>query len=529
MLSHLRYLILLLLLVLSNFIAAQRKGFFEEMQALIIERKGSYEEAVNRDDSSSMINALHELGRLNNRVLNFAESIDYFSQSLKLSELRADTSNLIRNYESIGSIYRTFRRDDTSLSYFENALNMTKILVLRGELDSLILLRSYKKMASLHRNFGNNDTFQSYLDSAFVINSRMALSSKDVLDLKIEEAFLLYSLGSIEMAIDSLRKIEGVFQNTRPFSKPTDLSPLMSIYAKLAGAYDELDDYEMALAYYQKGIKIADSINLHFGHQAYLYQFMASLQFRNGFETEAYQNLNKSLSFQNKYFSAKGLTGKKLLDIKTDYLDRLEANEKQLIKQELVIAQQNNEVLWTRSIAAIAVLLLVVGVLVMMNNNQKTRARAEKKMLERESERKQIEAQTLIDQKNRELTSFTLKLIEKDEIISRAAEVLEANPQNQSKDILNSLRGSSVNNWEEFNQRFVSVNPDFYHRLTKEFPNLTSNDLKICALIKLNFSNKEMSQLLGISQSSVNMARYRLRTKMNLEREANLTSVIASI
>ena len=63
----------------------------------------------------------------------------------------------------------------------------------------------------------------------------------------------------------------------------------------------------------------------------------------------------------------------------------------------------------------------------------------------------------------------------------------------------------------------------------KKVPDLSAADLKVCALIKLNFTGKEMSHLLGISLGSVHVARHRLRKKMNLNRSDNLTNYINSI
>ena len=71
-------------------------------------------------------------------------------------------------------------------------------------------------------------------------------------------------------------------------------------------------------------------------------------------------------------------------------------------------------------------------------------------------------------------------------------------------------------NWKEFEARFVEINSIFHKVLTDQFPNLTANELKLCALIKLNFSGKEMANLLGIGLESIHTLRYRLRKKMGL-------------
>lgn len=93
--------------------------------------------------------------------------------------------------------------------------------------------------------------------------------------------------------------------------------------------------------------------------------------------------------------------------------------------------------------------------------------------------------------------------------------------------MIKSAEGSTNNKWEEFEARFISINQNFYKNLQTKFPELSQKDLKVCALIKLNFSSKEMSSLLGISVESVHTSRYRLRKKLYLERSDNLSNFIA--
>jgi len=62
----------------------------------------------------------------------------------------------------------------------------------------------------------------------------------------------------------------------------------------------------------------------------------------------------------------------------------------------------------------------------------------------------------------------------------------------------------------------------FESRLLQRFPHLTANDLKICSLLRQNFSSKEIAEKLNITPGSVNTARYRLRRKLALPTDTNL-------
>ena len=69
----------------------------------------------------------------------------------------------------------------------------------------------------------------------------------------------------------------------------------------------------------------------------------------------------------------------------------------------------------------------------------------------------------------------------------------------------------------QFFSNFEKIYPNFSQSLQKTIPNITANELKLCALIRLNLSSKDISQLLNITAESVNKARYRLRKKWNWE------------
>ncbi|MBK8920329.1 MAG: hypothetical protein IPM81_02310 [Saprospirales bacterium] len=80
--------------------------------------------------------------------------------------------------------------------------------------------------------------------------------------------------------------------------------------------------------------------------------------------------------------------------------------------------------------------------------------------------------------------------------------------------------------WEQFEYHFDQVHGDFLNRLREQFQDLTPNEQKLCALLRLNLSTKEISNLMSISLRGVEIARYRLRKKLGLDQGQNLTKFI---
>lgn len=82
------------------------------------------------------------------------------------------------------------------------------------------------------------------------------------------------------------------------------------------------------------------------------------------------------------------------------------------------------------------------------------------------------------------------------------------------------------NDWEKFKENFDIVYEDYLKRLEEKYPNLNMTESKICAYLKMNLRSKDIAPLLNITVRSVEMNRYRIRKKMNLRREENLTDFL---
>ncbi len=134
--------------------------------------------------------------------------------------------------------------------------------------------------------------------------------------------------------------------------------------------------------------------------------------------------------------------------------------------------------------------------------------------------------------KNRELAVTTMSLIKKNEFLTKVKDELkEYEKTGKVQSVIKTIDKniSEEDNWKFFKKAFSNADKDFFKKIKSRHPELTSNDLKLCAYLRLNLSSKEIAPLLNISVKSVEIKRYRLRKKMNLDRETNLTEYILSL
>lgn len=145
-----------------------------------------------------------------------------------------------------------------------------------------------------------------------------------------------------------------------------------------------------------------------------------------------------------------------------------------------------------------------------------------------------------VKHKNKELANTTLHLINKNKTLSELKEDLDKlynNTQAYSteRDIAENLikkvnkNLNNENNWELFNKYFDEVHQDFIKHIKEKHPNLTPKELRLCAFLRMNISTKEIAPLMNISVRGVEISRYRLRKKMNLNRDENLTEYIINL
>jgi PAS domain S-box-containing protein len=156
-----------------------------------------------------------------------------------------------------------------------------------------------------------------------------------------------------------------------------------------------------------------------------------------------------------------------------------------------------------------------------------------KRLMEREMERINSELET--NQKS--MTAATLKLIQNSERDTQTIEQLEEIEKNTNpagKTAINNLisnykRASYNSNWEEFEILFEKVHSSFYENLSARYPDLTANERKMCAFLKLNMSNKDIAQITFQSDDALKKARLRLRQKLGIDRETNLVAFMQSL
>ena len=191
-------------------------------------------------------------------------------------------------------------------------------------------------------------------------------------------------------------------------------------------------------------------------------------------------------------------------------------------KNELEKEEHKFEILLLILILVAFVSMSIVVYFISTNNKRERKI----KFLEVKSENeKNI---ILLESKEKELTSNIIQIANRNSTLNDAIDKLESinenlNPSkhNNVNGVIKSLKTNlKKDTWKEFKTRFELVHKVFYTNLHKEFPELTSNEVKLCSFLKLNMSTKEISSLTGQTPHTVEVARTRLRKKLDLSNKS---------
>lgn len=170
-----------------------------------------------------------------------------------------------------------------------------------------------------------------------------------------------------------------------------------------------------------------------------------------------------------------------------------------------------------------------------------TQARFEVERAEHEREMlrlKNLHLEEMMEQKGKESALLAMQLVQRNAFIQKLREDLRkssATALPEAREILESLLAEIAGNvradreWERFEQEFDQIHHDYVRRLSSRHPRLTPTELRVCALLKINLSTKEMAHLLSVSVRNIESHRYSIRKKLGLSADTNLSSYLAAM
>jgi DNA-binding CsgD family transcriptional regulator len=240
-----------------------------------------------------------------------------------------------------------------------------------------------------------------------------------------------------------------------------------------------------------------------------------------------------------------------------DYVFRVKARNKHGLECQERSFPFTIKAPWYASPFAIAIYFLCFwGLIAVLFLTQRRSYEQEKAMLQTTHRQKEAEQLSLVKQseieiarlrseklsaeinhRNRELATTTMHLVQKSELIGTIRQALERmkpkttqQPElyQELEKLIRRIESDTRmdEDWENFSRYFDEVHTEFLKKLGEKFPNLNPSDFKLCAYLRMNLSSKEIATLMNISVRGVETSRYRLRKRLGLASDVNLTEFL---
>jgi len=481
----------------------------------------SYNFFLNKRDTLAAVQSLVEKAGVHGHKAEYQSAYDNLWKALLLADFSEDERAKIEVYLHLGRYYSFYKREEKSLEYFQLALSLSQDLMRKDSTARSDMANCYYAFCSTYRELGDPQKGKIYLDSCLMYSHDEAIPY-----LKFEEAYIKSAYGKHQEALDSMFTIQSWLEKNNPGYQ-------VLLFAYVGDIYFSLNNKQKAENFYQKSLATAKQYNSHLDFVPTVHERLSNLYLSKGNYQKAFTSLREMKELDQQFFDSRSINNRSLLEIKDEF--KLEKEkQKQFIQQQRLIALEHQErVAFLKNTLLLVTIIFLVFAGILYFNYVRNRHQAEKQLIKKKRELELLQAEELLELKNKELATSSLKLIEKDEILATLKERLSKGSgdlnANELKKIVRSISHSNAQNWEDFEARFISVNKNFYEKLNSKYPKLSRGDQKLCALVKLNLSSKEMAKLLGISIESVHTNRYRLRKKLGLNREISLTEFVAKL
>lgn len=403
------------------------------------------------------------------------------------------------------NIYGSLNQHDKAIDMLKSVIELAKV-----EQDSQLLAWTYNNIGTEYRKSGNYDSAINYLkkDLPYV---KALMDTVGIALVNNNIAVALNSNGEYYEAIKYLTTAR------KQLKLKESKKRLAEVYINFASNYAELNILDKDKAYLDSALALATSINARRMEQE-INLGLSDYYYRK-------EDYKLSLDYFEKHVLIKDSISSAEVQKETEIL-QLKYEDEQKAKQLIVLEKQQVEAqfrFWLLMIIAGAFLLFAVLIIYTLRLRVKNSKMAEK------------ELQSQVEQKNKELTSYALNFIQKNELLNELTDkIADLKKQSDTSSIkeLNQMNGiisSSFrmdHDWDNFKLMFEELHGDFFVRLKDRYPELGNAELKLCALLRLNMNLKESSKILGISSDSVKTARYRLRKKLGLATEDNLVDFL---
>ena len=446
----------------------------------------SLEIAERTDKNAILADLFDDIGLVMILLEDYDQATAYFNRSLAINEQVGDQKNYANTLRNIGLIYQRKKQYNEAEKQYLKALEIYEKMQYYPGLST-----SNIGIGNTELGMGNYQTALSYYLIALDYAKKKDITTKENRPLfltlcynRLGETYL--KLGRYEDALDALRNASDLSEQFNLPSREADAAQITS------QVYEKTGNISLSFEYYKLYNKLSDSI-INARNVSFITKLQLEYQFLKEQKEREIENALKEEAFKRK-------------------------------------------VLMYQSIGAFSFvsLILLLVILILYRKNERSK-RKQSELNQKNLELKKENLTKELEYKNKKLTTNVMYQLRKNNFIRTISEklksillTLKAENKKVIQEVVKELESNMTrDSWEEFEYRFNDVHTNFYDNLIKDFPDLTPNELRLSAFLKLNMTTKDIATITYQTPHSITVARHRLRTKLGLDRDDNLVSFLS--
>lgn len=494
-------------------------GNMHNLSGLVYWNKGDYSQAkknysdalnifISTHDTDGIAKALVNLGILYLEQGDFKSAFEHYIEAEKIKEKQDDKTFLANISTNIGIVYSKQKQYPRALIYYTKGKEINLQIG-----DKTGIANSYSNIGTCYFNMDN-------LDSSLT-NHLRALSYYQTTENTKGIGETHNSIGAIYSERENPN--EAIIQYEKALAIRQEIGDrkgeLTTCY-NLASTHLDNKIYDKALFYFKQSLSIAEEIHstqkISLAHYALSNTYEILTDYKN-----AYGHYKQYSTYQDSIFNKE--SNDKLLALQTQYETDKKEKEIELLNKEVQLKESKSKLLYI----GIGSLIIISSLIITL---QVFKRKKNKKILENEIQSKEKE----LELNKNALSVYTKTLLEKNQLLeelnNKLKELEAEHPEDHKKiEKISQLTSSKIiteDDWERFKNLFEKVYAGFLFTLKNEYQSITTAELRLAALIKLNLDSKEISSMIGISNDSVKKTRQRLRKKLGLDSEDGLEETI---
>lgn len=475
------------------------------------------EVAQNAGLKTEEASGFNNLGNVYRKQGDFAKAMESYQKAIEAFRVLKDDDAVSDCLNNIGNLYLDNGDPFRALDYYRKSLKIAE-----ANKDEYRLIIRYKNLAGAYTELKDFENAELYLKDAL----KLAEKSGD----KSFLASCNMLFGKLHSEKDDFIVASAYYKKSVQLYADIGAAPEQS-EALIQLAYAQLDDNQVKAA--KANALAASALAARTGSLKTRLDADLCLAkcYEKANETDkAYEFLSKATSLKDSIFTLE----------KNRTIEEIEAGfaRSELKKENEALTQ--NSILQKQAIRTRNVILLLLGVSLLLGAallrliyKQRRDAQYEASTIKRQSELKIEQLNNDLTAKERELTSKTIFINQKNQLLEKLISELDVlrNSDVSAQSIqhlqLQLKQELSPNTWKEFEVQFNEVHPGFQQRLLEKYPVLTPAERRLCSFIRLNMNTREISSLTGQSIKSIEVARTRIRKKIGVPHEQNLSNYIA--